>query len=410
MVSKVYVIGMGMGNPDTLTMEARDALDRSDLIIGSPRLLEALGERDARMVALVAGSRIAEELRAASEDVASVVMSGDVGFYSGATSLYPLLEGLDVEVIPGVSSLAYLCARLRCPWQDAYVVSAHGRAHNLAGAVQTHAKTFALTGGAARAGELCALLAERGLGNVCVHVGERLSYADERITTGTAAELAGQPFESLAVMLVLNDTPVMPDARAPHLRDDAFVRGEVPMTKEEVRELAVCKLRVRPDDTVWDVGAGTGSVSVELARAACAGEVFAVERAERACELIEANRRAFGLDNLHIVAGEAPDALAGLSAPDRVFVGGSSGHLAEIIGAALKANPAVRICIAAVTLETVSDALACVRSLPLANADIVQVSVAKAREAGHYHLMQAANPVYLVTADGAQDDEVNPCR
>ncbi len=410
MVSKVYVIGMGMGNPDTLTVAARSALDRSDLIIGSSRLLEALGERDARMVALVASARIVEELREAPEAVASVVMSGDVGFYSGATSLYPLLEGWDVEVIPGISSLAYLCSRLRCTWQDTYVVSAHGRAHNLAGAVQTHAKTFVLTGGSVRAGELCALLVERGLGDVSVWVGERLSYPDEHITAGTAFELAGRPFESLAVMLVLNDAPIIPGVRAPHLRDDAIVRGEVPMTKEEVRELAVCKLRVRPDDTVWDVGAGTGSVSVELARAACAGQVFAVERTEQACALIEANRQEHGLTNLHIVAGEAPDALTGLPAPDRVFAGGSSGALAEIVSAALTANPAVRICIAAVTLETVSDALACVRSLSLHDVDIVQLSVAKAREAGRYHLMQAANPVYLVTACGPTTEEGQECR
>jgi precorrin-6Y C5,15-methyltransferase (decarboxylating) len=410
MVSKVYVIGMGMGNPDTLTVEARSALDRSDLIIGSSRLLEALGERDARMVALVASARIAEELREAPEAVASVVMSGDVGFYSGATSLYPLLEGLDVEVIPGISSLAYLCARLRCTWQDAFVVSAHGRAHNLAGAVQTHAKTFVLTGGSARAGELCTLLVERGLGDVRVQVGERLSYDDERITAGTASELAGRPFESLAVMLVLNDAPITPDVRAPHLRDDAFVRGEVPMTKEEVRALAVCKLRVRPDDTVWDVGAGTGSVSVELAQAACAGQVFAIERTERACALIEANRQEHGLTNLRIIAGEAPAALAGLPAPDRVFVGGSSGALVEIVSAALTANPAVRVCIAAVTLETVSDALACVRSLSLRDVDIIQLGVAKARELGRYHLMQASNPVYLVTACGSTTDEGQACR
>lgn len=405
MVSKVYVIGMGMGNPDTLTVAACSALDKSDLIIGSSRLLESLGERNARKVALVASARIVEELCEAPEAVASVVMSGDVGFYSGATSLYQLLEGWDVEVMPGVSSLAYLCSRLRCTWQDAYVVSAHGRAHNLAGAVQTHAKTFVLTGGSVRAGELCALLVERGLGDVRVQVGERLSYPDERITAGTALELAGLPFESLAVMLVLNDAPITPHVRAPHLRDEAFVRAEVPMTKEEVRALAVCKLRVRPDDTVWDVGAGTGSVSVELARAACAGRVFAIERAERACELIEANRQAHGLTNLHIVAGEAPDVLAGLPAPDRVFVGGSSGALAEIVAAALAANPAARICVAAVTLETVSDALACIRALSLCDVDIVQLSVAKAREAGRYHLMQAANPVYLVTACGPMTDE-----
>ena len=411
MVSKVFVIGMGMGNPDTLTLAARDALGRSELVVGSPRLLEALGDTSARKVALVASVRIAEELRQADEQVASVVMSGDVGLYSGATGLYPLLGDMDVEVIPGISSLAYLCARLRLAWQAVCVVSAHGREHNAVGAVQSHARTFVLTGGTARAGDICAELAARGLGEVTVHVGELLSYPDERVTTARACELAGRPFDGLAVMLVENASPIEVGARAPHLADDAFVRGEVPMTKEEVRELAVCKLRVRPADTVWDVGAGTGSVSVELARAAVEGQVVAVERDERALALIERNRASFGLANLRVVAGEAPDALEGLPAPDAVFVGGSSGRLAAIVRAAIAANPSVRLCVAAITLEALSDALACVRELGLSQVEIAQVSVTKSSYVGSYRLMRAQNPVYLVTAAGPDAaDEGQPCR
>ena len=399
MVSRVYVIGMGMGNPATLTQEARDALAASELVIGSARLIEALADLSARKLSLVSPRRIADELRSASEAVASVIMSGDIGFYSGATGLYPLLEGMEVHSIPGISSLSYLCARLRTIWQDAYVVSAHGRAHNAVGAVQTHAKTFLLTGGATSAQDICAQLVEHGLGGVRVHVGERLSYEDERIVSGTAAELAEHSFAALAVMLVLND-PLTPEVRAPELSDEAFVRGRVPMTKCEVRQLAICKLRIRPDDTVWDVGAGTGSVSVEAARAACAGQVLAIERNPEALELIEENRRRFGLTNLRIVAGSAPDALGGLDAPDRVFVGGSQGSLKAILRTAIVANPDVLLCVTAITLETLAAMLSCVENLGLREVDICQVSVAKAHEAGAYHLMRAENPVYLVVAKG----------
>lgn len=400
MVCKVYVIGLGMGNPSTLTLAAHRVLEQSDLIIGAPRLLESLEGYLAKRLPLVRATEIAEALRTATAATASVVMSGDVGFYSGASPLLPLLDGMDVQVIPGISSLAYLCAQLGQSWQDVFCASAHGRECDVAGIVQSHARSFFLTGGASSAQGLCQELTRRGLGEVHVWVGERLSYPDERIVQGSAAELAGRSFDALSVMLVRNETPLGGYALAPHLPDDAFQRGKVPMTKEEVRELAVCKLRVRPTDVVWDVGAGTGSVTVELARAALQGQVCAIEQNDGALELIRANVEAFGLPNVTVVAGSAPDALESLPTPTRVFVGGSSGQLEQILLAAVRANPDVRICIAAVTLETVTDALRSLRELGLKNQDIVQVSVARATEAGSYHLMKAQNPVYLICCDG----------
>lgn len=405
MVHKVYVIGMGMGNPATLTLAAREALRKSELIIGSPRLLDSLGGAGARLVPLVASGDIARELRDANEHAASVVMSGDVGFYSGATALFELLgdmDGVKVTTIPGVSSLAYLCAALQTTWQDAFVVSAHGRACDVAGSVQCHAKTFVLLGGQDSAANVCAQLVERNLAGVRVSVGERLSYEDERIVRGTAAELVDQSFKKLSVMLVENDHPLQVACSAPHLADSDFVRGKVPMTKEEVRELAICKLRILPTDVVWDVGAGTGSVSVEAARAAYAGQVFSVEKSDEALALLRANKETFRLPNLRIVAGEAPVALAQLPMPNCVFVGGTSGKLAEILRSVLAANPYARLCIVAITLETLSQALACVAELGLDAVDIVQVSVAKAHEVGTYHLMRANNPVYLLTAEGVK--------
>ena len=424
---KVYVIGIGMGNPDTLTVGALRAIEGSGLLIGAKRLLEPFAHMECEKLELIKPDDIARALADAHCRQASVLMSGDVGFYSGATGLYGKLEeigGLDVEVIPGISSLVYFCAKLRTPWQDTALVSAHGREHDAVGVIQSSAKTFCITGGATKVEDICHDLVQRGLGEVRVAAGERLSYDDERIVRGTAAELAALTFLNLSVMLVENPHPVVRPYGAPALADGDFQRSEsitrgetgsprgeragkgarpVPMTKEEVRAIAIAKLRIAPADTVWDVGAGTGSVSIEAALAAPRGRVFAIEKNPDAIDLMRHNREALGAFNMEVVEGAAPEALAGLPAPDRVFVGGSSGNMAAILEAALAANPRVRVCATAVTLETLAELLACVRAHEVEEADIVQVSVARADKVGSYHLMRAENPIYIVTVDFGEE-------
>ena len=399
---KVHIIGMGMGNPDTLTVGAKRAIEDSDLLIGAPRLLEPFEHVACEKRALIKSDEIAQAIAESGCHEVSVLMSGDVGFYSGATLLYEKLSNYELDVIPGISSLVYFSSKLRTPWQDAKLVSAHGRAHNAVGAIQSHEKTFCITGGQTKVSDICADLVDRGLGNVRVAAGERLSYPDERIVDATAAELAEMEFADLSVMMAWNPTPIAQALGAPALPDSAFTRGNAPMTKEEVRALSIAKLRIASAHVVWDVGAGTGSVSVEAGLAACEGRVYAIEKKSDALALLEQTKQEHGIANMQIIAGEAPDALRGLPAPDRVFVGGSSGNMHEIFAIALAANPAVRICATAVTLETLGELLACVREFGFDDVDIVQVSIARADEIGPYHLMRAENPVYIVTVEGGE--------
>ena len=394
---KVYLIGVGMGNPDTLTLQALEAVRACPVLVGARRLLEPWGA-DHDCVPLIAAADIAEYVGKAPLGPVGVLLSGDTGFYSGAKNLWPLLGGHEVITIPGLSSLTYFCARLQTTWQDAKLVSAHGRDCDLAGEIARNRKTFALTGGTTKVEDVCRTLTERGLGGVRVSVGERLSYPDERIVTGTAAQLAGETFDSLAVVLTENPRPAARPWQGPGLPDSAFLRGEVPMTKEEVRAVALSRLRLEENHVVWDVGAGTGSVSVECALACPAGRVYAVEKKAEALALLAENRARFGADNLEIVAGTAPEALADLPAPDRVFLGGTSGNMEEILGAVFRKNPAARVVCTAVTLETVAEAARIFAGL--ADAGMVQLSVTRTRPAGRYHLMDAQNPVWLFSGEG----------
>ena len=394
---KVYLIGMGPGGRAHITAGALAAIEACPVLIGAPRLLEGFSGKTC--LPLILAEDIAAAIHRQENGPVGVLLSGDVGFYSGAKNLYPLLSDCEVVPLPGISSLVYFCARLGIPWQDVHLVSAHGRAHNAPGAVQSHERTFLLTGGSYRAGDLCRQLCQWGLGHVRITVGERLSYGDERITAGTAEELAGRDFDSLAVVLAENPSPIRRSYAAPALGDSDFLRGKVPMTKEEIRSLCLSKLRLRPDHTVWDVGAGTGSVSAECCLAANQGRVFAIERKEDAIALLRENKVRLGLTNLHIIEGTAPEALEDLPAPDRVFLGGTGGCMEDILRLALEKNPDLRAVVTAVTLETIAEAMRCFAALGFEDAEAVQIAATRTRQAGSYHLMDAQNPVWIVSGE-----------
>lgn len=178
--------------------------------------------------------------------------------------------------------------------------------------------------------------------------------------------------------------------------DESFIRSEVPMTKQEVRAAALAKLAVMPTDTLWDVGAGTGSVSVELALAAPKGRVYAVECEPDACELIRKNRAKFHACNLILIEGRAPDVLADLPAPDAVFIGGTKGGMEAVLDEVLGKNPNARICISAIALETLGAAIAALTARGL-TAEVTQIAVSRTKPAGRLHLLMANNPIFLIT-------------
>ena len=400
---EVTLIGMGPGGAESLTAAAAEALGRADCLIGSRRLLEecALAPQAPRFPATKSADML-EILEGRDFSFPCVLYSGDTGFHSGARTLLPLLRerGVSVRVLPGVSSLQYFAAQLGRPWQEWSVVSAHGLTCDPVGEViaARGRPVFFLTGGAGGTGALCQRLSQAGLGHLTATVGEDLSYPGERIRSGPVYELAGQVTAPLSVLLVEGYEPPTNAPRSQGLDDSVFLRGDVPMTKQEVRSAVLAKLEVRDGETYWDVGAGTGSVSVECALSCPAGRVFAVEKKEEALALLEENRERFHAANLSVVGGTAPEALKDLPAPDRVFIGGTSGELGEILDVIFDKNPAARVVCTAVTLETVAEAARLFAHLE--GADMVQVSATRTRSAGRYHLMDAQNPVWIFSGEG----------
>ena len=409
---KVTIIGAGPGNPDLLSRAALDAIDIADVVIGAHRALVSIDvPPDVVRCELVKTADIVAALTdAASWQRAVVVMTGDVGLFSGARRLVEALSGdaqVDVRVIPGISSASYLAARLARPWQDWRFVSAHGVACDIVAEAERAGELFLATSGGEDPSRLSGELVQAGFGDARVTVAERLSYPDERITCATASEIAGQTFDDLNVMLI-EFAGGAASSRWPYassgIPDELFIRGDVPMTKLEVRAVALAKLRLTATDTVWDVGAGTGSVSIEAALVARAGSVWAVERNAAGVRLIRENADAFGCGNVHAVPGVAPEALAKLPVPDAVFVGGSAGELPSIVEAALEKNSQVRLCVPCVTVETLTEACALLSGSRFKGFEACQVSAARAEAVGSHHLMKAQNPVFLVSARGAGAD------
>lgn len=395
----VTLIGMGSGQPENLTLQGLAALRQADLILGARRLLAVLpaGCTENRAAAY-RPDEVAELLQTSGAENAVLVYSGDTGFYSGASSMMEKLEALGVRarVLPGLSSIQLLAAALGRPWQGWNLVSAHGRTCDPVAECMQGRPTFFLTGGSEDPATLCAQLAAEGFGDVQGVVGQCLGAPEEKLFRGSVKELAAGRFNSLSVLLV-EAAEVLP-RRAPGLPDEAFERGDVPMTKQEVRAAVLAKLAVRPEDILWDVGAGTGSVSVELALAAPRGRVYAVECRPEGCALIKANREKFRTRNLVLVEGLAPDALSDLPAPDAVFIGGSKGSLAAIVDAALDKNPDARICVSAIALESLSAAVAALTAKGR-TVQVSQIAVSRAKAVGGLHLMMAQNPIYLITGE-----------
>ncbi len=393
----ISLIGIGMGSRGNMTLEALQACQESDLLIGAERILEALG-REARP-ALVSYKPV--EIREYIEEHPEyknivIALSGDTGFYSGAKRLLEELKDYEVTVLPGISSCIYLCAVLQTSWEDVSFYSIHGREENILHGVRTQEKVFTLMGGKQGMKELCQKLLEYGYQEVMLSVGERLSYPEERIIRGTPGELLEQDFSELCAVLIEN-----PAAKAAvitsGLPDESFIRGKVPMTKEEVRSISISKMRLNRTSVIYDIGAGTGSVAVELALLADQGRVYAIEKKKEAVELIEENKRKFGVDNLTVIEGLAPDAMRDLPVPSHAFIGGSTGNMRSILIQLLERNPTIRIVINAIALETVAEAVEEVKALGIADAEFVQVSVSKAQTLGNYHMMMGQNPVYIIS-------------
>lgn len=390
----VWIIGIGM-SPDTVTAEGLHAIQNADMLLGAKRMLDGFSHLGKPTMEEYAPQQAAQVVRSADAQRFAVLVSGDVGFFSAAQGLVKALDFCRVELISGVSSLNYFFSRLQLPWQDAAAVSCHGRRCNLADTVRRNILTFALTGGNVK--ELADGLIQTGFDDLQAVVGENLGTEHERVFSCPVCQLKEQNIGPLAVLLVKNPRAT---AQVPTgIPDERFTRGAVPMTKAEVRAVIMSKLNLNPEAVCVDVGAGTGSVTVEMALAAWKGRVFAIERNPDALPLIRENCKKFHVGNVDVLCGAAPEALEALPPPDAVFIGGSGGNMKAILSAVYTKNPGARIVVSAIALESVTAAIEGLTSLGI-TPEIAQIGVSRTKQAGGLHLLMAQNPIFIISGGG----------
>ena len=386
---ELYIVGGGRGARG-FTAEGRDALLKSGVVLTTSHfpLLEHEIEEKTRRMSL---SEIREYVKKGVSGTLSILVSGDTGFFSLAKSF----EGENCVFIPSVSSLSALAASLKTDWQDIKCVSLHGRRGKIAPHVSYNRRVFFLTGGDVTAKTVIDELCRIGASHLTVTVGQNLGFEDEEIVTGRAEELKHRDFSSLSVVLVTNENFVCPMKR---LRDGDFDREKVPMTKENVRIAALNLLDIEKTDTVWDIGSGTGAMTVCLARRAFEGEVWALEKKQSAYDLTLRNAMKLGSYNINAFLGSAPECLSDFPPPDKVFIGGSGGNLGEIMHVILGKNPRAAVCVTAVTMETIAECVSCFKELDF-DFETVCLTAAETEELGNYHLMRGQNPVFIIKGE-----------
>ncbi|MEV5737207.1 precorrin-6y C5,15-methyltransferase (decarboxylating) subunit CbiE [Streptomyces sp. NPDC052292] len=395
----ITVVGTGTGAP-----VPGEVLAGAALVVGGRRHLDAvdLPEGAGRIVL----GPLAPALDAIGECVdrglpVVVLASGDPGFFGIVRALAERFGPGRLDVRPGVSSVAAAFARLGLPWDDAVVVSAHGRDLRTAvNACRAHPKVAVLTGPGAGPAELGAAL---GDGRVLVVASALGDPERERVERVTPAEAAARDWgTAVSVVLCLDEARTLGAVRTVAgagarpagwaLDEGEFAHRDSMITKFEVRALALARLGPRLGDLVWDVGAGSGSVAVECARLGAAA--VAVERTAEGAGRIRANAAAHGVD-VDVVHGAAPDALEGLDDPDAVFVGGGGRELPDIVGAcARRARRTVVVALAA--LDRVPAARAALTGAGLRCDGVLLQSSRLAPLPGDVTRLAAANPVFLL--------------
>lgn len=426
----LILAGAGMGDGDSLTEEVKEAVKNADAIFGAKRILESLGcSQNKEKYSLFRAEDVIDIILAHPEYKKNVILfSGDSGFYSGARSFLKYLEdkferlkqfgekelrsvnigGVNfiISVLPGISSVSALAAKLGESYEDAGIYSLHGRfskenLNEILWNIKYQEKAFVLFSGAQDVNSLARGMKEQEIEGE-ITLGINLSSKEEEIVTLSLDEAMGIERSGSIIGFIRN---LSPQGRMliPYFMDQDFLRDNTPITKEVIRHESIRRLQLREGDLVFDIGGGTGSVAIEIGSLHPTLRVLSVEKKKERVEILKQNIENHHMDNVKVIEGDVSEILRenidemldGKTKPDAVFIGGSGGQLGEIVRLISQLGEGIRFVVNAVTLETIQETEKVLEEFEPKNRRAVQIGVSNLTDVGDYHMFRAENPVMI---------------
>ncbi len=405
---RIEIIGIGDDGWDGLTQSARATVNQAEVLVGSDRVLSTIPPSNTEQ--LPTGSDLDDLVRQLEErrDRNVVVLAtGDPLFYGIARFLCDRLGKSRIEVTPHVSSMQLAFARVKESWDEAYLANlASVPLDSLIGRARGVAKMGLFSCESIGPKDVAATLLKHKLDYFTAYVCENLGSPDERVTQGELTEIQDQVFSPLNVMILVRK-PGIPDRPVSAIgtrrfgnRDDSFAQSQPKrglLTPMEVRVIALALMEIGIQDTIWDVGAGSGSVSIEAARLASEGTAYAIEMDAEDHHLIQENAVRCGAHNVVPIFGKAPEAWTDLPAPDAIFVGGTGRTVKSIVDAACEQlKPGGRIVVNVNSIDNLAEVQAVVAGR-LGEAEVRMINIAETNDQLEVMRFESRNPTFLIS-------------
>jgi precorrin-6Y C5,15-methyltransferase (decarboxylating) len=407
-MNPVNIIGMGMG-PQDLSEQQLKIIEQADVLVGGRRLLALFKASTAQKKSI--SKDIEDVIDYVKNQMKThkvvVLASGDPLFFGIGANLTKALGPEHVLIYPNISTVSAAFARIKEPWSDAKIISLHGKKNEkkLLQALEKEDKIAVLTDPRKNPAWLARLLIEKHMLDFQICVLEKLGSSSERIDWYPLSQAASMEFTAPNLVVLMRGAKDLKISGQPHLGlpDGWFAHKAGMITKSEVRAVSLSKLQLLPNHTVWDLGAGSGAVSIEASVLIANGHIYAVEKNPKRIEQIRQNKQRFKVKNLDIIESVLPQGLTDLPAPDRVFIGGGGKELKTIIQATAAAlKPSGIIVINTVLLSSLEVAKKTMTQLGF-QTDVIQIQINRGSDMPWGERLVAQNPVWILRGSRISD-------